>query len=251
MTIIWTWVMSLVERVISEAVEKASNSALEKLYFPGLEQSTLACWSPASRGERIRSAVDHSLLTAERHADAVLRRLIAIERHRMIGLLGNVIDADLARSAFTVEALEERLEYRHAGVRLAIRADRIDRLSDASLLIVDYKTGRPGPLIRKDGEPADLQLPIYASAVRHPVGGLGLMFARPRDISWRLIGPSVDVKPIDAEEWARTLNAWRASIAALIEGIVRGDVRVNLRGDAERSWQLNVLCRAAEQKRAG
>ena len=228
-----------------------THSALERLYAEGLSRDELAAWSDTEREQKILAAVDRSLAAVERYADAVLRRLLSIERRRMARVLGAVIHGDLEREPFVIESLEQRLAYRHAGVVLDLRADRIDRLADNSLLILDYKTGQPRPLIRQTGEVADLQLPVYAAAVNASVGGLGFLFVGPKTVTWKQAGSSIDVKPMEADDWAVTLDIWRLSVERLIEAIVAGDTRVNLRGDAERSWQLNVLCRSAEEKRGG
>jgi ATP-dependent helicase/nuclease subunit B len=56
------------------------------------------------------------------------------------------IDATIAaraREGHTVLASELQGDMRFAGVRIHGRADRIDRLPDGSLAIIDYKTGKP------------------------------------------------------------------------------------------------------------
>lgn len=228
------------------------HSALERLYADRPDRDALRQWSAEERTARVETAVNGALARVEREADAVLRRVLFLERQRMRLLLNDVIASDADRSPFSIANVEERLDFRHAGVRLTLRADRIDQLEDGSLLIIDYKTGRVRPLMDRAGDAADLQLAVYAAAVDGPVGGLSLMHVNRREILHRAAGASIDIlRPMDPDQWRATLARWKAEVLRLIEGIARGDARVNLRGDTERHWQLNVLCRAAEEKRAG
>ena len=66
-------------------------------------------------------------------------------------LRGGVLPYDAAHDAFTVTGLEERVEYpfpftaagQDRTLKFAGIADRIDRLDDGTLRVVDYKTGAP------------------------------------------------------------------------------------------------------------
>jgi ATP-dependent helicase/nuclease subunit B len=69
----------------------------------------------------------------------------ALWRPRLMAAL-EWIDAEvalLAGQARRVIASEIRGEMRHRGIRIHGRADRIDRLADGTLAVVDYKTGQP------------------------------------------------------------------------------------------------------------
>ena len=49
-----------------------------------------------------------------------------------------------------------------AGLTLDFRLDRIDRLIDGSLLVIDYKSGNASPKLWEMPRPDDVQLPLYA-----------------------------------------------------------------------------------------
>jgi hypothetical protein len=49
--------------------------------------------------------------------------------------------ADLQRPRFTIEGVEEQLSIGIGGMTLALRLDRVDRLEDGSIVVIDYKTG--------------------------------------------------------------------------------------------------------------
>src|SRR5208337_4935902 len=62
-----------------------------------------------------------------------------------------------------------------------LRLDRIDRLNDGSLLVIDYKTGDVSPKSWDLPRPDDVQLPLYAGFALPPREELGgLVFAKLR-----------------------------------------------------------------------
>jgi putative RecB family exonuclease len=89
------------------------------------------------------------------------------------------LTADLTAVPFTAEQFHEaRLK---SGIIVAGKIDRIDRLPDGSMRIMDYKTGKP-PFKKDDDSVAaeDLQLSTYAIVVRKkyraPISRCSLIF---------------------------------------------------------------------------
>ena len=103
-------------------------------------------------------------------------------------LRDGVMAYDAANDHFTVTGLEEEVRYdfpfeaggRALRMKFAGIADRIDRLDDGSLRVVDYKTGTPhlefdglGNLFRGEGKQRlsnILQTLLYAMMLRHARG---------------------------------------------------------------------------------
>jgi ATP-dependent helicase/nuclease subunit B len=78
------------------------------------------------------------------------------------------IEQEIARAAAedrTVAVSEARGEIRFKGVRIHGRADRIDRLADGTLAVVDYKTGSP-PSAKRVEEGFALQLGLIGLMAR-------------------------------------------------------------------------------------
>ncbi len=63
---------------------------------------------------------------------------------------------------FTVLETEQKATASIAGLSLHLRLDRIDRLIDDTLLVIDYKSGNVSPSSWDLPRPDDVQLPLYA-----------------------------------------------------------------------------------------
>ena len=208
----------------------------------------IAAWAD-ELDDRIEGAVDAALARQLRFADGVLLRLLAIERRRLRVILRKFLEAEGRRQEFTVVSVEESIRHSRYGVELDLRADRIDRLSDGTLLVVDYKTGAVKSLLTREGEPKELQLVVYASAMQHPVGGVVLVNVDSRDIFYRGAGGSVEWDRLPAELWEQRLEGWKRTVDFALASLAAGDLRLNTAMTAADSRPLNVLSRAEELKR--
>lgn len=224
------------------------HDALERLYRNKPAQAEIASWTTSDRVRRTRLAADRSIAPMRRCADDVLNRLLDIERQRMVLLLQGVIDHDLQRQPFDIAMVEELLEFSRSGVSLRLRADRIDRLPDGSVVIIDYKTGRSRNLLTRDGDPLDPQVPVYAAAMPAGtrIGALALMNVNAVEVSLRSAGVADATSPMAEDDWQELLARWTRDVEAGIDSFAKGDVSVNLSLHTKRPWQLNVLCRAQE-----
>lgn len=227
------------------------HESLSNLYQDRPGQQQIVAWSEVERAARIDRAVRSALAPAERSADSVLRRLLAIEGARLRLLVDEFLTREALREPFRVERVEERMVFRHAGIELSLRADRVDRLADDSLLIIDYKTGQTRNLLNRDRDPVDPQVVVYAAATDDAIGGLALFNVNRREIRISSAGRNGEWGKFDEEEWAAAVTRWKAQVFTAIESIAMGDVRVNPLLEDDYSWQLNVLSRIGELRRGG
>ncbi len=225
------------------------HEALFELLRDTPSQQTMAEWSGNDRRRRIDRSIGRALRRPQRHADSVLHRLFALERLRLRVVMDDFLHAEIGREPFQIDRVEEKIRFEHAGVELSLRADRIDRLADGSLLIIDYKTGTPKKLLGKDGEPVDTQVVVYAAARREAVGGLALVNVSRRSIEYKAVGGSVHWGNVSADEWPAMLRGWKKQVLDAIEAIAGGDVRIRLHPGAARRRQLDVLSRIEEERR--
>ncbi len=228
----------------------ALHRALQELLEDKPSRGDLAAWPDTERRQRIERASLAALKRHRQHADAVLHRLLNIEHRRLLSLLQQLLDQELNRDEFAIAAVEHESSLTIGSVTLHLRIDRIDRLADGSLLLIDYKSGAVKSLLRQDGEPADLQLCVYARAVDEPVGGLLLLNIDSREIVYKGAGGSVPWGRIDADDWPSTLASWCAQVDRNIAALAAGDHRLNLLLNRDKVRPLAVLSRVEEIRRA-
>ena len=97
-----------------------------------------------------------------RARESMPKRYLELEETRLIDLVTEWLRYESARVPFTVAETEQKSAAAIAGLSLKLRLDRIDRLNDGSLLVIDYKTGDVSPKSWDLPRPDDVQLPLYA-----------------------------------------------------------------------------------------
>jgi exodeoxyribonuclease-5 len=155
------------------------------------------------------------------------------------------------------------------GFEADVRVDRIDRLEDGRIFLVDYKTGYNSQVPGWANERLeDVQLPLYsvllAGAEIGEPAGVALAFVRPDDM--KLIGLS-DYLPAtgngvsgfgsrgsklsrELTGWSEAVALWKTKLEALMNEIRNGDCRHQVfNSDAIRHADLDILLRSEEAKR--
>jgi ATP-dependent helicase/nuclease subunit B len=102
-------------------------------------------------------------------------RYLELEERRLCSLVAEWLEYELTRIDFKVLKTEDELTVQVAGITFDVRLDRVDQLSDESLLVIDYKTGAVKKKSWDLPRPDDVQLPLYASYgfdKNETVGGL-------------------------------------------------------------------------------
>jgi probable DNA repair protein len=90
------------------------------------------------------------------------KRYLELEVLRLNRLIAEWLEYESQRVPFTVAGTEVDETITLAGLTLKLRLDRVDRLCDGTLLVIDYKTGDVSPRSWDLPRPEDLQLPLYA-----------------------------------------------------------------------------------------
>jgi probable DNA repair protein len=221
------------------------HDALCRLYSDLPSQATIAGWTSSVLEQKILAAIEAAFTRRERYSDGVLGQLFALERQRVAGLLRRLVAVDLEREPFQIACVEEALEVSISGIDLRLRCDRIDRFEDGAVLILDYKTGASKKFLDRQGEPRDVQLVVYACAVRDAVAGMGLY-----NVDSRLVAiDGAERSMMSAQDWEQTLARWKADVATAAGNFQQGDVRVNARQSIKDARALNLLSRFTELRR--
>jgi RecB family exonuclease len=222
--------------------------ALQNLFADKPSSQQIAAWG-GETDVRLEKAVDAALARHSRFADGVLLRLLSLERKRLRAMLREFLAAEARRQEFRIVAVEEATRLARHGIELDLQVDRIDRLGDDTLLIADYKTGAVKSLLTSDGEPKELQLVVYACAMREPVGGIVLINVDSRGTVYRGAGGSVEWDRSPPELWEKRLNDWKRLVDDALARFAAGDVRLNTALTTLESRPLNVLSRVEEIRR--
>jgi len=221
------------------------HDALYKLYIDLPSSDNIREWQGDELTERIDTAVNFAFARHERNVDAVLRQLMLLERRRISELLRQFIAVDGERDSFQVASVEGKFEFVAGHIRLPLRFDRIDRVGEQGVAILDYKTGAKKRLLNRKREVQEIQLFVYACATEAPVSALALVNVDSREITFDGAGMGYT----DVDEWPELLQQVKAQIAAACDEISNGDVRLNIEQGIKSARPLNLLTRYTELRR--
>lgn len=175
----------------------------------------LLSMSEEELADLVRAQAGSEIREFSRHRRALRSpRFAAIERERMERIIGQWLHLEKERQPFTMREQEEGRRVALGGLQLKIRADRVDRLDNGELVILDYKTGECSPSDWDGSRPDEPQLPIYAVTADSPVAGV--FFGRLKSGAFGFRGltcsdgivPGVKA-PDDQPGLAETIAEWR------------------------------------------
>lgn len=194
-----------------------------------------------------------------RRPDLFTPRFRDIETQRLTHLLIDWLNTERQRhEAFSVEIMEETQIIEVSDMRLHTRTDRIDRLADGTLAVIDYKTGRQvsnnGWFDERVSEP---QVPLYCLHSDGEVSAALLARVRRDQAGCSFVGvsraedfaPGVSTPQSYEEEtdWPTLLDHWRWALANLADEVRRGRADPTPSPTACRFCDYGDLCRVQER----
>jgi probable DNA repair protein len=201
--------------------------AAQLLYANVRSQSDVLTLTESTIEASIVRALDEEFGAAR----APLRTLFELEAERLRSLLAALLQQEAARQPFDVVAIEQASETRLGPWTLRLRVDRLDRLADGRIAILDYKTGEGAtsgdwftPRLR------DAQVPLYATLSPEAVGAtvivkVGATAARYLGV-WEDSAFPGRAARLPTDSWEGLVAGWRAQLEALAAEFARGDTRV-------------------------
>jgi RecB family exonuclease len=143
-----------------------AHDVLEAFWNEVHDQATLAAMPDTVRAELVRRLTAQALAPMRAVADDVRQRLLDLEQRWLEARVLDFIALDLARTPFAVVQTEAECYVDVGGVQVRVQLDRVDRLADGSLAVIDYKTGANARPSSWMGErPESPQLPLYVRVV--------------------------------------------------------------------------------------
>jgi probable DNA repair protein len=175
-----------------------------------------------------------------------------LEQRRLVGLGRDWLLCERERGDFDVVACEQAGSVLVGDLSLNTRIDRIDRLADGSLVIIDYKTGSVSSRDWEPPRPDQPQLPVYAIAMEgEPVAGIAYAQIRSHDCRIVDFPPKCTgrrARDDAAEQWRQRRDEWTAELANLAGEFAAGLALADPKRAAAtcRYCDLQTLCRIDE-----
>ena len=213
----------------------------------------------------VEHAVDTALSEAQlAHPLSFPGGLAALERERLLKVLAAWLEVEREREDFNVIGNEVARETVVGGLAMRLRLDRVDRLHDGTVALIDYKTGEAKPAAWLGERPDEPQLPLYFATSEDMVSAVA--FARvKRGTSLGFAGFSAaesllpGVNPIELqaslknagyESWDVLTAQWDHTVTHLARAFLQGISEIDPKDDgvACARCALHLLCRIAEQR---
>jgi hypothetical protein len=186
------------------------------------------------------------------------REFSLLEEERLTGLLLEWLELEARRSPFEVQALEKRFDISINGLQLNVVADRIDRLDNGRLVVIDYKAGRHFLSEWFQERPIEPQVPLYSLFCPEPVAGVFFGVVRKGECRFVGLGEEPEIVPEckgfsehrltrGFASWEDLLRSWKESLEALAAEVIQGWARVSpSTPQACRQCDLHSFCRIFE-----
>jgi RecB family exonuclease len=234
------------------------HTALEKLWD---QVESLQRWMQAGAEERSTWIHQSAELAVQnmrwKRPDVLKGVMVKLERDRLVSLMLEWMELESTRDPFQVLATEEKVTLNFAGLTLRATVDRVDRLSDGSLAVLDYKTGSPKVGDWLGERPKEPQLPLYSVSHPHSVETICFALLKPGKMSFQGLGAQDETLPgVKASEyaddgyrtWQERKTEWTARLENLAKEFRNGHAVVNPQEGKKtcRFCGLEPLCRVNE-----
>lgn len=239
------------------------HSIMEAVWSRLRDRTTLLSTPDRELETVVAESVAQAIASVSRHKPLTFApRFTELERERLAALVLQWLELEKERADFTVEALEQRETLSVGELVLDTRADRIDRLGDGALAIIDYKTGSASCSGWFEERLEEPQLPLYAVGVGEEKIGAVLLarlrrgengfvgVAAEEGVAPRIRAFSESRQSQDYEGWDELFHRWSESLEMLAAEIRAGRADVDPKDPAKSCnyCPLPSLCRIHERQ---
>lgn len=225
------------------------HSALEKFWLEVKTHENLCALSNESLQDLIAKHVKYVL-----DGENLSKCLYFLEQKCLIRLLTSWLEIEKNRPSFQVVATEKNIQTALGPMQIKLRIDRIDKLTNGNLLLIDYKSGKNLPTIFDwFGErPENPQLPLYCVAVNE---AKSFAFAQinAESIKFKEMGldefafglkTTEDDKFKNAINWHELIVYWREILTNLAKDFVSGEANPEpLSPKVCKQCEFGLICR--------
>ncbi len=242
------------------------HNVLEQVWGQINSQQQLLAMPPEVLTQLLIDAVSHAI-EPFRHCTPgwMGDRFWQLEQQRLHILTERWLELERQRPPFKVAAVEKSLNTELLGMPMRLRIDRVDRLSDGSELLIDYKTGSPSVADWFGDRPRQPQLPLYNFATRNPVSALAFGQVNAAEVAFKGVfdeqnqsTPVDGIKPLSGyrnapcQQWQQQTELWRQTLEQLMSDFLNGVACVSpLDPNVYRYSQLQPLNRYYDLDRLG
>jgi probable DNA repair protein len=248
-----------------DAAERGAllHAVLEQVWDSVQSHARLCQLTPTQEATLVEQVVERVLAApTTRRPHTYSARFTALEKARLQRLVREWLVLERERAPFEVVQPEAQRRIRIGGIELQTKIDRIDRLPDGELVIVDYKTGKADVAQWFGARPDEPQLPLYCidlAADGGRVGGALFGQARLGDVRFKGLARTADLAPgvralaqskyaADYATWEALLATWQATLSRLATEFRDGRAAVDPKDYPKtcRYCHLTPLCRIHE-----
>ena len=145
------------------------------------------------------------------------------------------LELDAERTPFEVVGIEQKIQLDIDDIVIDMRMDRVDRMGNDDLVIIDYKTGSTSLKSLQVSPLLEPQLPLYLHYYKNKavnVTGIGFAEISRKNKLYRGIGNDIEIKGFEnpaslnkealPSTWQDSLNWWEQSLTEEIKNISSG-----------------------------
>lgn len=223
--------------------------AVAKLWGTLLTHETLLAMSDEAVSELVERSVQESIADY-RQTTRQLSHYWVLEAARLHKLLLEWLAVERKREPFEVMGIEESFEASVAEFRFNIRLDRIDKLPDGELAVIDFKTSADTKSSWAPPRIDQPQLPIYAVNFENDlVGAVAYAQIKSGQCDIKDLPPKALTKGQRDDAWEEQMRQWRYDLNLTAAQIAGGEASVDPKKSTTcRYCEHRLLCRISDTR---
>ncbi|MBU0455831.1 MAG: PD-(D/E)XK nuclease family protein [Gammaproteobacteria bacterium] len=243
-------------------LEKGSvlHKVLEGLFLKlqNSERLQTLCTNQDMMRSMICAHIDQALQSELKERN-IAATLLALEKQRLEKVIIAWLEVEKERTPFTVVAVEEWKTFSISGLDLRLKLDRIDRLSDNTFALIDYKSGETTVQAWFGDRPEEPQLPLYIVSCGLNISSIAFAQIKANAIGFKGVSIQKGLLPNDstlselrgdhANSWTEQLQTWKEVLEKLANDFCEGQAAVDPK-DKNKTCEychLHSLCRIDER----